>query len=153
MDFESTLQDEDKNIGEKSHIYQKHVPNSCGIKLNCDNNTYSLPIKIFNNSNPEKLIEDVILDLEKKAKYVSYNMNKNRKNILISDKKKKEHYSKLVCDECKCKFDDKNKKVMHHDHMSGKFISTLCNKCNLSFQVRPFFPVFIHNLKILMDIF
>ena len=44
-----------------------------------------MPIKIFNNSNPEKLIEDVILDLENKAKYVSYNMNKNRKNILISD--------------------------------------------------------------------
>ena len=67
MDFESTLVDKEKKIGEKSHIYQKHVPNSCGIKLNCDDNTYSMPIKIFNNSNPEKLIEDVILDLEKKS--------------------------------------------------------------------------------------
>ena len=63
--------------------------------------------------------------LKKKAKYVYYNMNKNRKNILISDKKKKEHYSKLVCDECKCKFDDKNKKVMHHDHKKVIYINIM----------------------------
>ena len=34
---------------------QEHIPNSVGIKYNCIHEKYTEPIKIINNSDPEKL--------------------------------------------------------------------------------------------------
>ena len=41
----------------------------------------------------------------------------------------------------------KIKKVKHHDHITGNFISTLCNSCNLKYTYKTMIPVYIHNLK------
>jgi hypothetical protein len=46
-----------------------------------------------------------------------------------------------------CSFSNENKKVKHHDHITGDFIDTLCNDCNLKYQYKRFLPVYIHNLK------
>ena len=52
-----------------------------------------------------------------------------------------------ICKYCNFKFIDKNKKVMHHDHITGAFIDTICNSCNLKYKYIPFLPVYCHNLK------
>ena len=49
--------------------------------------------------------------------------------------------------DCKSKFSDTVKRVMHHDHITGQYISTLCRECNLKYQYKLFLPVNIHNLK------
>ena len=62
-DFESTL----IPVHEKSEDtikYQKHVPNSYGLKFNCIHNEFSKPVKIYNNEEPEKVCENFINDIE-----------------------------------------------------------------------------------------
>ena len=36
---------------------------------------------------------------------------------------------------------------MHHDHITGSFMDTICNNCNLKQKYKPFLPVYCHNLK------
>ncbi len=36
---------------------------------------------------------------------------------------------------------------LYHDHITGEYISTLCNDYNLQFKYKPFLPVHIYNLK------
>jgi len=37
--------------------------------------------------------------------------------------------------------------VVHHDHITGYYISTLCKEYNLKYQYKKFLPVYIRNLK------
>jgi len=38
-------------------------------------------------------------------------------------------------------------RVIHHDHITGKFLGVLCSGCNLRFKLKPMMTVNIHNLK------
>ena len=40
-----------------------------------------------------------------------------------------------VCSTCKREFTDMNRKVRHHCHVTGRFLSATCNNCNL--QLKP----------------
>jgi len=57
------------------------------------------------------------------------------------------HGMKPVCDLCAKTFTDQNCKVAHHDHLSGCFLKTLCNTCNLKLKTPKFVPCFLHNLS------
>lgn len=145
-DFESTLLKCEIENGQVIK-YQKHIPNSYGIKFNCIHNEYSEDIKIYNNEDPEKVVENFILDLERLAKK-AYTLTQLNKVAIIASKVEELKHSRLKnCEECNCEFTINNKKVKHHDHISGKYIKTLCNECNLNYQYKKFIPVLIHNLK------
>ena len=153
LDFESTLEKvkdrDDKDIKEDSTTkpYQKHVANSCGIKFNCIHNEYSKDLKIINNSNEDILLEETIIELEELALY-SYNLfNQNKTTYKLSDTTADIHNKTMCCYECKKQFSDDNIKVIHHDHITGNYISSICNNCNLNFKLKPFLPIYIHNLK------
>jgi len=153
MDFEATLEkcnskEEDNiEVDEKTQKYQKHIANSCGYKFNCIHDEYSEPVKIINNADENKLLEEVIIDIERLALKAYKLTQQNRSKYDLSSKEYELHRSTKVCNECKCKFTETNKKVVHHDHISSKYISTLCNTCNLQYVYKKFIPVFIHNLK------
>ena len=51
------------------------------------------------------------------------------------------------CKYCSCSFIGKNNKVMHHNHITGDYINTICNKCNLQLKCKIFIPVCIYNCK------
>ena len=67
----------------------------------------------------------------------------------------------VVCPKCLQAYTDENKKVRHHDHKTGNFISAVCNTCNLVLKPRKriskkddeeeeevfFIPTISHNLK------
>ena len=160
-DFESTLlpveeeekeeQDDDMEMI-KTKKYQKHVPNSFGLKYNCIHNVYSKPIAVFNSSDPETVCKRFIEKLEKLAKY-SHTLTQNFKTkVKYTVIQKQNHNSQMHCKQCKCTLtkDDEiqpSSKVAHHDHITGQFISTLCYDCNIQFEYKKFFPVNIHNLK------
>jgi len=65
----------------------------------------------------------------------------------MTDDENKKHSLNTNCDNCNCEYEEKNKKIRHHDHITGKFISTLCNTCNIKFKYKRFLPVYLHNLK------
>jgi hypothetical protein len=49
----------------------------------------------------------------------------------ISPDELKLYHDAKVCGTCKQAFTDGNHKVRHHCHVTGKFLSTTCNNCNL----------------------
>ena len=152
-DFEATLlncisPETDLN---KSHKYQKHYANSFGVKLNCIHKQFSKDVEIVNNSNEEELLKQFIEKIEDYAYYafkLTQGRNKNVDNIIMNEQQMLNHKCLKVCPDCKTKFDnDKHYKVKHHDHISGEYLATICNSCNLKYQLKTFIPVFFHNLK------
>jgi len=153
LDFESTLlKNYDVDTGKKTHKYQKHECNSVGIKFNCIHEEYSEPVKIFSSPNTEEVLKYTIETLEELATK-SYKLIKQNEKInknLITKEELKAHYSCEKCMDVNCMtkiFTEDNYKVLHHDHITGKYISTICNNCNLQYQYKSFMPVYIHNLK------
>ena len=153
LDFEATLQDykyvenENDKGNQPKNAYQKHIPNSWGMKYNCIHNEYSESIQICNSSDKDSLLKNCIDEMERLA-FKSYKLSKqNEKNKIVSDEELLKHTNYTKCQTCGCKFSDNNQKVLHHDHISGRYISTLCNDCNLKFKYKPFIPVYLHNLK------
>lgn len=67
--------------------------------------------------------------------------------IIMSVEDCRVHDSKTLCDLCGCTFTDRNCKTAHHDHLSGRFLKTLCNACNLKLKTPKFVPCFLHNLS------
>jgi len=155
-DFESTLTNcEDENdglTGEElegltTKKYQKHLQNSFGVKFCCDVKQYSKDLEIINNCNPEEVSKQFILKLEDYATDAYKLLQKNKKTIIWKEGEKKKHYENKTCENCKTEYNPKNKRVAHHNHITGEFINSLCNECNLKFQYKPFLPVYLHNLK------
>lgn len=137
MDFESTLE----KVTDDTNAYQKHICNSVGYKYNCIYDEYSEPLKIINSSNPEELLENLINDLERLA-IKSYELTKQ--NEKYNGEKVK---GNSTCEYCNIKFSNECKPCLHHDHISGKYIATICSECNLQYTYKKFLPVYIHNLK------
>jgi hypothetical protein len=145
-DFESTLQTVN-NVKGNTQQYQKHIQNSFGLKYNCIYPEYSEPVYICNNSNPNNLNEQFIVELERLAKK-SYDLTQqNKTNIIMTEEEKKLHKDNKNCNKCKLTYTKENNKVRHHDHITGKFIDTICYNCNIQLQYKKFIPVYIHNLK------
>lgn len=148
-DFESTLEKVNvlNDINSETKKYQKHIQNSFGLKYNCIHEEHSENIKICNDKNPLEVNRQFIEELEKLA-LKSYQLTQlNRYEINYKENEEALHKLNKNCFNCKCEYTKDNKKVAHHDHISGEFISSLCNKCNLDFQYKKFLPVYIHNLK------
>ena len=99
-DFESTLTPV-KIVNGETTKYQKHEPNSYGLKFNCIHDEYSKPIKIFNNSNPDSVRENFIKDIEEYALY-SYQLTQQNKKIIMTNEDKIKHNKTNQCEECKC---------------------------------------------------
>ena len=147
IDFEASLIKTNIKRG-TGDIYQHHKINSVGIKYNCIHNEYSKPIKIINNSDEEKILENMMLTLEEYAKNSYEYLKQNEKHIAMNKTQYKQHEKQTTCKNCNRTFDDiKIKKVVHHNHITGEYIETICSKCNLKFQYKKFLPCYIHNLK------
>ena len=99
IDFESTLEEfHDDNTECDTKKYQRHKANSCGLKYNCIHKQYSEPVKILNNSDEDKLMKDVIEEIERLA-IKSYEITKlNEKNIIITREKQNEFWDKQIQD-------------------------------------------------------
>ena len=147
LDFESTLENFEDDKDKSTQKYQKHIVNSVGIKYNCIHSKYSDDIKIYTNPNPEEVMKYTLEKLEEYA-VKSYELIKqNEKNYTLTDSQKKYHNRCISCDDCQKGFTKDNKKVVHHDHITGDYISSICNDCNLQYQYKKFLPVYAHNLK------
>ena len=71
-----------------------------------------------------------------------------RKSMNLSQEDKLKFDSCEFCPKCNAKFDEKTVKVRDHDHISGKFRTALCSKCNFSLKLRRrVLPVIFHNFK------
>jgi len=67
--------------------------------------------------------------------------------IIMSVEDCRVHDAKVMCELCSGAFTECNCKTAHHDHLSGRFLKTLCNTCNLKLKTSYFVPCFLHNLS------
>ena len=83
----------------------------------------------MNNSNHEKVLQETIETIEEYAKksYKLINKYKSIKYFEISKEQQEEHDNINVCNDCKSTCTKDNKKCIHHDHITGKYISSICN--------------------------
>lgn len=51
------------------------------------------------------------------------------------------------CPVCSIHFSINNPPVKHHNHLSGCYIQTVCNSCNLKLKTPTFVPCYFHNLS------
>lgn len=148
-DFESTLVPFEDVNETSTKKYQKHLQNSFGLKYCCIHDKFDKDVELFNSADPEEVCKQFIEKVESYA-MDSYNLlqlNKNINKIVYAGNQYNEHLAARVCHHCKNEFTVDNKKVAHHDHITGSFISSSCSKCNLTFKYKKFLPVYIHNLK------
>ena len=103
----------------------------------------------MNSSSPDEVNISFIEDLERLAKksYELTQKNIDIKNIVMSAEQKDKHRHCHNCTKCNFEFNSENRKVRHHDHITGDFISTICYNCNIQLEYKKFLPVYIHNLK------
>ena len=52
----------------------------------------------------------------------------------LTDKEQERHDDATECEICHKAFTKSNKKVRHHDHLTGKYIGPTCNRCNLGLR-------------------
>ena len=59
-----------------------------------------------------------------------------------------QHLKRENCETCGVTFGltSNSIKARHHDHMTGKFISSVCTKCNLEMRRQYYVPIYVHNL-------
>ena len=72
-----------------------------------------------------------------------------RKKMKITPEEQADFDASTHCSHCKILFDETtHKKCRDHCHLTGKFRSALCNKCNFKLSLtRRTLPVIFHNLK------
>ena len=104
--------------------------------------------------------------IDKEHKEICELLNINKPMLPLTDEEKRTHKAAKHCKECDAQFTRKNHKVRHHSHLTGKYISTCCNNCNLQLKLRKaakrheddddvkvidkdefFLPVVAHNLR------
>jgi hypothetical protein len=151
-DFESTLKPVDIAEGSKTMKYQRHVANSFGVLFEVSDHRGVIKQREYTthaSDAEEDVIETFVKTVEKYAQKC-YNLSQQRKTIdqlVWSDEQKDNFENCKSCERCCAGFSEKDWKVRHHCHVSGDFISTLCNACNFKLQIQKFVPVVIHNLK------
>nr|XP_008196089.1 PREDICTED: uncharacterized protein LOC103313764 [Tribolium castaneum]XP_015837943.1 PREDICTED: uncharacterized protein LOC103313764 [Tribolium castaneum]XP_015837944.1 PREDICTED: uncharacterized protein LOC103313764 [Tribolium castaneum] len=126
--------------------YQKHVAYSIAYFIKC---SFDSKLDSFKTYRGEKPQEWFISELKEICKFVNKILLKQKKilNKPLSELEKELHETTNNCNLCGCNFIDNNKKVIHHNHLTGEFISTICNNCNLQIQISNKLPVFLHNLS------
>ena len=146
-DFESFLEKyDDKDKTETLEKQIIHKPASAFYKIVSEDGNENKDSEIYRG---EFSVFNFLTSLRIDALRLSKNLQKKKdiKDMVITPKQKKEHEKCKKCMYCGGDFMI-NKKVRHHDHLTGKYIGALCENCNL--QINNHFieiPVFFHNLK------
>jgi hypothetical protein len=139
-DFEATLLPYNADSSSNTIKYQEHKPNSFGIKFECIYPQYSKNVIIVNNQNEEELMKSFVETCEELTQY-AYSLTQKNKyfnfNTGWTNEEKYTHNKLINCQLCNSVFNnDKIKKVVHHDHITGKYLSTICSKCNLDLKYK-----------------
>jgi hypothetical protein len=140
-----------------TYKYQKHIPCGFCYYIVYSNGTYKEPVIYRGLDAQNKFIECI----RKEVAEISYIYDEIEDIFPLTEEEQLKHNNNERCvmcnrayinEVCKCtnKNCDKphklNRKVRHHDHLTGKYISTVCNSCNFQLKLPNFVPVILHNL-------
>ena len=136
-------------IPNSTHTIQSHKLDVCGFgyEVVCEDSAYTKPTVVYRGPDAStKLIECL---LQESA--IINDIMSHPKDIIMTPDDTVRAKEATTCCLCNKKFslydDTYNRKVRHHNHMTGAFIGMAHNKCNLKCTVAKHIPVIFHNLK------
>ncbi|XP_060868594.1 uncharacterized protein LOC132943573 [Metopolophium dirhodum] len=153
-DFESLLVKTEEKRGESTTVIQKHEAMSYGFLVKASDDVpaellaeYEIPAGpvIYRGSEDRTDVAKHFVETIVEVALKIENLMKTNTPIIISEDEEKTHQECIECNLCKCILVGGDK-VRDHDHLTGKFMQTLCSRCNLELQQPKFVPVFFHNL-------
>ena len=119
-------------------------------------NSYGYVVVRHDGKSKEPVVyrgEDPVLSFLRKLMQEKDEMNEAVENIVplvMTDVENEIYENTTICEVCKQAFSDKDYKVRHHDHITGKFVAGIHNSCNLKLRLKPGkfkIPVVFHNLR------
>lgn len=156
-DFEALLLNINEAHGSNTTAIQSHIPMSFGLLVKA---TDDVPVELLNNfdipltpivfrgsENSNNVARQFVLTVVEIAEKLYKLLKTINIPIMMTEEEQRIHAAKTKCDLCKIDFTSVNHKVAHHNHLSGKFIKSLCNTCNLKLKTQNFVPCFLHNLS------
>ena len=124
---------------------QNHIPNSLAYIVVCINNKLSKPIVLYRGKSGVYIFIDEIFeeyDYSKKVMHEHFN-----KNFVMSIEDEKRFQSINKCWVCNKLFIDEDKKVGHHDHITGRYRGSALSDCNINLKLTKNVLVTFHNLR------
>jgi len=136
FDFESFLtpiereEEEERNSMKKLDVHS--VSGFCCYRISSEPK-YCTPLKVYSGPDPMTEFYDHVMEESTViSKIVSHQVPMRS---MTSDEHKL-HEAATECVNCGGPFSDRNLKVRHHDHVSGEYLFSACQKCNLQLKPR-----------------
>jgi len=159
LDFETTVKSFEDITNNKTKIIKKMEANSFGIYFKTWDdslNTYYC----MESEDYEEVIHVLIIVLKEYGQRLFHKLNAigndkfNNNPTNYTEEQQEEFKNALNCSSCLKEFNDdeeerkgKDRKVLHHDHFTGKYIATVCQQCNGQMKDKKILPVLVHNLR------
>ena len=103
---------------------------------------------VFKSWDGSGCVEKFLGELDNMVKEQFTESNLTRQSMTISPQEHQDFYDSKSCPRCNSAYSEQNKKVRDHCHITGRFRSALCSKCNFRLCLkRNTLPVIFHNLK------
>ena len=129
-DFESYLKpatDDDDGT-----IISRHIPSGfCCLRVSSYSKYVTEPVVFSGENVMERFFEHLRSEKREICRILGFQAPMK----LLTDEQQATYDSSFICPKCNVTYCNYNRKVRHHDHVSGDFVSALCNNCNL--QVKP----------------
>ncbi|XP_050434996.1 uncharacterized protein LOC126842151 [Adelges cooleyi] len=158
-DFESLLVKSDKTIGANTEVLHEHVAMSYAFIVKVSDEVPQELLDMYNIrrsivlhrgsrlSEPDEVAKRFVADISEEAMKISELLKNTNVPLIMSEQEVAAHTANTACEFCKTQYSENNLKTADHDHLTGKFRRTLCNKCNLKLVTTKYVPCFMHNMS------
>ena len=119
------------SAGENSAMISKQEANSyCYVVVRYDGKSKE-PVLYRGKNAVANFLRDIVKEKDEINKIIE-----DIKPLNMTAEEKQIYDNTTICEVCKQAFSDKDYKVRHHDHITGKFVAGIHNSCNLKLQLR-----------------
>jgi hypothetical protein len=132
-DFESYLSPvkAHDNVKSKTQVIDEHIPSGfCCYTVSRDRQFQTEPT-LYSGPDCMEFFFDHLLTEQRR---ISCIMGRDYEMLPLTRSEQAAFNAAVVCPRCNEPFTSKNWKVRHHDHTNGRFISAVCNTCNLKLK-------------------
>lgn len=146
-DFEAITKIDIEKKGDKTQQYQRHIPVSFCLYLNCNVSDELNELVIYSSEDEKDLMNkffETIIYFKEKVENIIKTVKPINK---LTQEEKEKHDKNKNCNFCKKEYTKKNIKVRDHCHITGNYRQALCNSCNLLYRMPKHIPIIFHNLK------
>ena len=134
-DFESFLapvDEDEEEVGRNTKLIDEHqISGFCCYRVT-EHVEHQTPPFVYSGPDPMSKFYDHIMA---ESRAINYIVTQNVPMLPLKPEQVVDYDNATACGNCGRPFSSGNRKVHHHDHVSGKYLFAACNSCNL--QLKP----------------